>query len=174
MQLLIPQPLTDSQPPPCGCPLASGCPLKAKNPGTPAVSKLLKLPVQDIWAPQCSSLSPREGPRRLCQILNVSARPGGLCPGSPNPQGGGETLPCRETPWSWPHTLCAQVSIPAPPACSRACFQLHPQAETPGAEAQQHLSPGERPGLDTAVCWPSPSCSPGWVPSVLRPWPRWG
>lgn len=110
----------------------------------------------------------------------------GFVLGAPANANVGEYLPCKEPKWGmgWHYTLCAgglhhHVSL----ACSGACFQLHPQAETPGAEAQQHLSPWGQPGLEHLIqprtpppAYSSPSCSPGPVPSslgffrVLGPW----
>lgn len=58
-------------------------------------------------------------------------------------------------------------------ACSGACFQLHPQAETPGAKAQQHLSPWDRPGLERLIppgTTPRACSSPSSPSSSLKSW----
>lgn len=97
----------------------------------------------------------------------------GFVLGPPANRNVGEGLPGRETLWELaPHSLCVGLHHCASLACSRACFQLHPQAETPGAEAQQHLSPRDQPGLEHLIqpgspppACSSPSCSPGPVPS---------
>lgn len=118
-------------------PQAPGCPLTAKNHGTPGVSKLLQLPVRDTWAAPpllfCPSVfeSVRQGGTTeasalaggLCKILNVSARCGGhtgcfsgLCPGSPSQQGCWGRSSLQRDPAGAGLTL--SVSITASLACS--------------------------------------------------------